>query len=408
MMVVTIAGAVAVFSYFGAWIWNCGSRRKTQKQANEQLIEAYYQRVIYLGHLDQPFLTMLYRGCGLYYNLTPDKLLERNLVQAVVCSKIIVTPQLPDMLRKAVISESEFAAVSQFYPSKREVRKLTSQMPAASRRFFRHLSYEAAATALALYTAMANTGAYMDDSAQMMQSMAPMVYLAEESVHTQDSTQKLEYLAENQAISSDADIVYTRLSDMPKAQIDETDTEDLTGSAEEASEGGSVLECVMDDTPAAATIQETSVQESENAHAGYYEIALSHELQDYTRQVCEEYDFPAEYAFAMMFKESAFRPSAVSSTHDYGIMQVNKCNHEWLSEQFGITDFLDEKQNILCGVYMISNAYHKYGDMHKALMAYNMGDKGASKLWAQGIYSSQYSRAIVGYAETLVATGRLP
>ena len=128
-----------------------------------------------------------------------------------------------------------------------------------------------------------------------------------------------------------------------------------------------------------------------------YDLPLSVELQLYTYDMCNEYGIVDSYelVLAMMWKESHFKPNTISSTNDYGIMQINKINHEWLSERLGITDFLDAKQSIKAGVYIISTLLNKYNNEHKALMAYNLGEAGAKRYWKRGTYTSSYSSAVV-------------
>ena len=76
-------------------------------------------------------------------------------------------------------------------------------------------------------------------------------------------------------------------------------------------------------------------------------------------------------------------------------MQINVCNHDWLSERLGVTDFLDEKQNIRSGLYVLHWLFQKYdGNVHKVLMAYNMGENTAERLWDSGVTSTAYSRTI--------------
>ncbi len=82
------------------------------------------------------------------------------------------------------------------------------------------------------------------------------------------------------------------------------------------------------------------------------------------------------------------------------IMQINSCNHEWLEEELGITDWFDPKQNILAGVYILSRI-GPYEDVHKTLMSYNCGPSRARKLWADGVNSTAYSRAVVEVLEGL-------
>ena len=127
-------------------------------------------------------------------------------------------------------------------------------------------------------------------------------------------------------------------------------------------------------------------------------------LDDSTQQMifekCTEYGVDFTLAMAVIFKESSFRPDVVSADGgDYGLMQINKINHKWLSKELGITNFLDPEQNVTAGLYMLSNLFEKYDDAAKVLMAYNMGEGGAKKLWNQGIYSSDYAEGVLQQTE---------
>lgn len=121
------------------------------------------------------------------------------------------------------------------------------------------------------------------------------------------------------------------------------------------------------------------------------EHTLDAELQATMLEMCEKYELPFALALAVAEQESRFNPDAVSSTDDYGLMQINKVNFKWLREK-GIEP-LDYKGNIEAGVLMLSEAVKKHGDYGLALMAYNCGDAGAKRLWKKGIYSTEYSRA---------------
>lgn len=128
----------------------------------------------------------------------------------------------------------------------------------------------------------------------------------------------------------------------------------------------------------------------------YFDVPLSKELQDYIRNLCDEYGIPIELVIAIIDVESTFRANVVSKTNDYGLMQINKCNHEWLTDKLGVTDFLDPYQNIKSGVHILSGHLEvTNGDIELALMRYNNGATGAKKLWDKGIYSTAYTRKIM-------------
>lgn len=139
----------------------------------------------------------------------------------------------------------------------------------------------------------------------------------------------------------------------------------------------------------------------------YYDIPLSKELQLYTYTKCEDLGIGNYYelVLAMMWQESDFKPDTISKTKDYGLMQINICNHEWLSEELGITDFLDPYQSIDAGTHIIASLLLKYQDPHKALMAYNYGEAGARSHWNRGTYTSSYSREVAGKQEQILNKG---
>lgn len=124
---------------------------------------------------------------------------------------------------------------------------------------------------------------------------------------------------------------------------------------------------------------------------------LSYELQEFMQDCCEEYGVPYALALAIAEVETHFDPDAVSSTGDYGLMQINECNHEWLLEK-GF-DVMTYEGNIEAGIYIISGHLAKYGEPELALMAYNCGASGARKLWAAGQYQTDYSRKVMAAFE---------
>ncbi len=126
---------------------------------------------------------------------------------------------------------------------------------------------------------------------------------------------------------------------------------------------------------------------------------LSKELQFYTYNVCRFYNVDFYIAMALMRAESSFDAEAVSETADYGLMQINICNHEMLKDEIEITDIMDERQNICAGLYILNKHIEKYNSVEMALMAYKLGERGAAELWENGIYETQYTANVLAIAE---------
>lgn len=123
-----------------------------------------------------------------------------------------------------------------------------------------------------------------------------------------------------------------------------------------------------------------------------YRVPLDADLQQYTAEMCDLYEVPLELAYAVMQVESGYTVSATSSTGDYGLMQINSINAEWLESELGITDLLDARQNITAGCYILGQHLEQYeGDINHALMAYNLGTGGAAKAWNAGTRSTAYT-----------------
>jgi hypothetical protein len=129
------------------------------------------------------------------------------------------------------------------------------------------------------------------------------------------------------------------------------------------------------------------------------DCGMPEEHQEFLYALCEKYNVDFTFTMALIRLESNFDPEAVSGTGDYGYMQINEVNHEWLEETLGITDWLDPYQNMEAGVYVLWKLFKKYGDADLVLMAYNMGEHGAARLWDREIYETDYTRKVWEYQE---------
>lgn len=128
--------------------------------------------------------------------------------------------------------------------------------------------------------------------------------------------------------------------------------------------------------------------------------SLSEDLQEFTFYLCKGYYIDYSFAMAVMFRESSFNTGAVSADgHDHGLFQIRDVNNEWLEETIGVTDMNDPYQNIRAGLFMLRRLFEKYDDPARVLMAYNMGEYGASMLWEQGVYETTFTRRIFETAD---------
>lgn len=128
-------------------------------------------------------------------------------------------------------------------------------------------------------------------------------------------------------------------------------------------------------------------------------VPMSEEEQRIIFDICTDNGVAFSLVMAIAGKESKFQKEARSATGDSGYMQINDCHAEEL-ERKGYTDLFDTAQNVGAGVSILRDLFERYeGETHKVLMAYNMGERRASELWAQGIEASEYSREIVAREE---------
>ena len=127
--------------------------------------------------------------------------------------------------------------------------------------------------------------------------------------------------------------------------------------------------------------------------------------QVYTFAICQEYEVDYDLVLAIMDGESSGKVKAFNTnkdgTHDKGLMQINSFNYEWLEEELGVTDFYNPYQNIHCGVFMIADLMDRHTDLHTVLMSYNMGEKRTRELHREGVYTSKYSRKVMGVYKKL-------
>lgn len=168
----------------------------------------------------------------------------------------------------------------------------------------------------------------------------------------------------------------------------DTETEQITDVDTE------VLPSEVTDSPQTEETPATEEAPIVSIKPMYYNCPLSYDIQDFIRVLCERNGISMSLVLGLIEVESGFQADVISRTDDYGLMQINAINHGWLYEMYGITDFLDPYNNILCGITILSQHYERFGDETKALMAYNLGATGAKRKWDNGIFETTYTNKI--------------
>lgn len=124
------------------------------------------------------------------------------------------------------------------------------------------------------------------------------------------------------------------------------------------------------------------------------QCGMPYDEQEFLFYLCKGYNIDFFLVMAMIQHESRFDADVVNATGDYGLMQINKVNHEWLTESIGVTDYLDPYQNMRAGCFILRKLFERYQDVGLVLMCYSMGETGASRLWKKGVYFTDYTENV--------------
>lgn len=130
----------------------------------------------------------------------------------------------------------------------------------------------------------------------------------------------------------------------------------------------------------------------------------STELKQYTQAICDEYDVDYALALGVIYNESRFQSGLThlnsNGTTDYGLMQVNEVNFDYLHKTLGINsmrELLNDKVGIRCGVQLL--AYHKEytNDDSSALLRYQIGAGKYKQYLKSGKYSNETHQRVLTY-----------
>lgn len=132
--------------------------------------------------------------------------------------------------------------------------------------------------------------------------------------------------------------------------------------------------------------------------------AWNDDLKSYTQTICAEYDVDYSLVLGVIYNESRFQSGLThansNGTVDYGLMQVNEVNFDYLNKTLGIrsmSELLDDKTGIRCGVRLL--AYHKQYTQNDsaALLRYQIGAGKYKQYLKVGRYTNQTHQRVLTY-----------
>jgi soluble lytic murein transglycosylase-like protein len=148
-------------------------------------------------------------------------------------------------------------------------------------------------------------------------------------------------------------------------------------------------------------VKVVEIKEIETDKPEYFNVPLSHDIQDHIFEVCEEYGIAPALVVAMIAQESDFGAHKVGDGGDSaGLLQVQQKWHQERMDRLGCDNLLDPYQNITVAVDYIAELKEINSDLYWVLMAYNGGSRYATKRMESGEYS-EYAVEVTQYAAQL-------
>ena len=122
----------------------------------------------------------------------------------------------------------------------------------------------------------------------------------------------------------------------------------------------------------------------------YTQVPLDKELQNYIINQCHAKGIAPAIVMAMIRHESNYDPNDMGDGgRAYGLMQIHPRWHSERMQRLGCTELLDPYHNVTVGIDYLAELYSKYGDIAKALVAYNQGSyKGTVTQYAKAVLNT--------------------
>lgn len=141
---------------------------------------------------------------------------------------------------------------------------------------------------------------------------------------------------------------------------------------------------------------ETTIVEVE-----YYDVPLSHTLQDYIFELCEERNIDPAIVIAIIERESKYDAGIIGDSGDsLGLMQIQPKWHTERMNRLGAKDLLNPFDNVLVGIDILDELMDSGNPIEWVLMAYNGGNAYAYRLIDEGVVS-EYASTVISTSATL-------
>ena len=126
----------------------------------------------------------------------------------------------------------------------------------------------------------------------------------------------------------------------------------------------------------------------------YFDVPLSHEVQDTIFAECEKYGISPAIVVAQIERESRFNTYAIGDDgRSFGLMQIKvKCHLQRMID-LDCTAIFDPCKNVAVGIDYLAEQLKRYGDIEKALVGYNAGSY-------KGVVTN-YAKSVISRAEDL-------
>lgn len=128
-------------------------------------------------------------------------------------------------------------------------------------------------------------------------------------------------------------------------------------------------------------------------------------VQVYLWSLCKEREIDYCTVVALIERESGYKYDAAGDGgKSKGYMQIGERWHKERMAEEGVEDLYNPYGNIRVGLNFLQSLSDRYlanSGISCVLMAYNMGESTAKSFWADGVYSTDYTREILARADEI-------